>query len=302
MSLSSSSYGSPCASADLAIAVGGVDNKDTTTRDDDEVDESYSNYGPRDSDGDGDLMDELKPEVVAPGTHIASALYSPFLQTGAGYTNNSGTSMACPFVAGVVACMLQANPGLTPADIDYLLTESAEAHGEPYDPELSDKYNQHWGFGYVDAYLAVNMALGGNGSVIDERVTCSITSPKSNAEVRGIINITGITTIEEGAVDEVVVRVDNGTEMQAEMVGDTFDEWYLAFDTSSLEPGRHNVSAVARAGIRESPADVVWIDVLGPSGGGGGDDDDDDGLLPFPGHAALLALPSALFLYRRRAR
>ncbi|MCI0497393.1 MAG: hypothetical protein L0Z54_03755, partial [Thermoplasmata archaeon] len=64
------------------------------------------------------------------------------------------------------------------------MARSAEAHGDPYDEELSDKYNELWGFGHVDAYLAVNMALGGNGGVIDERVTCSITSPKSNAEVR----------------------------------------------------------------------------------------------------------------------
>ena len=51
------------AAADWSIAVGSMDNSKTLTNDDDLA--SYSNYGPRQSDGDEDRWDELKPSVVA---------------------------------------------------------------------------------------------------------------------------------------------------------------------------------------------------------------------------------------------
>ena len=57
------------ASADHAIAVGAIDDKDSTDRSDDDI-AGYSNWGPRDDDGDDDEWDELKPTVTAPGSGI----------------------------------------------------------------------------------------------------------------------------------------------------------------------------------------------------------------------------------------
>ena len=57
------------ASADHAIAVGAIDDRDTTDRSDDDI-AGYSNWGPRDDDGDDDEWDELKPTVTAPGSGI----------------------------------------------------------------------------------------------------------------------------------------------------------------------------------------------------------------------------------------
>jgi subtilisin family serine protease len=44
---------------------------------------------------------------------------------GNGYASYSGTSMAAPHVAGVVALMLGANPNLTHAQVRSILTSSA---------------------------------------------------------------------------------------------------------------------------------------------------------------------------------
>ncbi len=57
--------------------------------------------------------------VVAPGYSIYSAV------PGNSYEYKNGTSMAAPYVAGIVALMLDANPNLTHAQIRQILTDSA---------------------------------------------------------------------------------------------------------------------------------------------------------------------------------
>jgi subtilisin len=59
------------------------------------------------------------PYVTAPGVGIYSTV------PGNQYASYSGTSMATPHVAGVVALMLSANPNLTDADIRQILIETA---------------------------------------------------------------------------------------------------------------------------------------------------------------------------------
>ena len=59
-------------SSNLAITVGATDDINTVERSDDTV-ASYSSRGPRRDNGDSNPLNELKPEVSAPGTNIVQA-------------------------------------------------------------------------------------------------------------------------------------------------------------------------------------------------------------------------------------
>ncbi len=91
----------------------------------------------------------IKPEVVAPGRDIRSA-------NGSGYATGSGTSFAAPHAAGTAALMLEANPGLSPDSLKKILLWTAVDKG----PQGNDNT---YGYGQIDAYLAVMGALGGVG-------------------------------------------------------------------------------------------------------------------------------------------
>jgi serine protease AprX len=72
------------------------------------------------------------------------------------YIELSGTSMATPYVAGVVALMLEANPTMTPAQVAQALYATAQDHSP-----VPGKDNAT-GHGLVDAFAAVERAaLGG---------------------------------------------------------------------------------------------------------------------------------------------
>ncbi len=88
-----------------------------------------------------------KPDVMAPGVSVMAAKAG----TVSDYQSLSGTSMATPFIAGVAALMLEANPSLTPADIkDILACTAQDYHVLGPDNEV--------GAGAVDGYAAVQMA------------------------------------------------------------------------------------------------------------------------------------------------
>jgi serine protease AprX len=68
------------------------------------------------------------------------------------YTHMSGTSMATPHVAGIVALMVEANPHLTPAQIKAILEDTAT--------NMTGRLAWEAGSGHVNAYSAVSASLG----------------------------------------------------------------------------------------------------------------------------------------------
>ena len=101
----------------------------------------------------------IKPDVVAPGEMVASALANArgldvpaltiVLPAPAGYFVGAGTSQSAPVVAGIVALMLERDPTLDPNRARALLREAATA---PVGVELP---SDDWGFGRVNAAAAV---------------------------------------------------------------------------------------------------------------------------------------------------
>lgn len=94
-------------------------------------------------------------DVAAPGSRILSTIV-----TGNGYGLKSGTSMASPHVAGVLALMKSAHPSWTPAQMVAKLRAQADDHacgtttaGAPC--VGTDAENSYYGDGVVDALDAV---------------------------------------------------------------------------------------------------------------------------------------------------
>lgn len=109
---------------------------------------SFSNFG--------NLVD-----VAAPGESILSTLNSgTTTPQGDSFAFYSGTSMSTPHVAGLAALLYEANPGITPNDVEEKIKNTAR----PFPATCSQ-----CGAGIADATAAINDG-GGNGGGENETV------------------------------------------------------------------------------------------------------------------------------------
>jgi len=85
----------------------------------------FSNYG-------------AKVDVAAPGQTILSTLNAGTTTPGAfNYVNYNGTSMAAPFVAGIVALMQsKPSPDLSPAQVEQIIKSTASPFASPQSPTI----------------------------------------------------------------------------------------------------------------------------------------------------------------------
>lgn len=143
---SCSTVNTPAAIFEESFSIGATRSNDTIT--------SFSSRGPVMTDGSG----RMKPNVSAPGAGVRSSIRN------GQYAAFSGTSMAGPHVAGLVALLISANPALAGQveAIETIIEQTAV-------PMLSEQDcgnipgnnipNAVYGFGRVDAFAAVQRAL-----------------------------------------------------------------------------------------------------------------------------------------------
>jgi len=94
----------------------------------------------------------FKPDICAPGTNIVAA--DGFAPNGSGWTSMTGTSMASPYVAGVIGLMLSANPGLTAAQCQGILQRSSNPL-----PGADYAWQNDAGFGRINPEAAITEAV-----------------------------------------------------------------------------------------------------------------------------------------------
>ena len=88
----------------------------------------------------------IKPDIITPGADIVSCNF----QDNSGHVSNKGTSMAAPLASGIMALMLQANPNLTPSQIDQILETTA------WPVDFKVKKNNDTGAGRADALACID--------------------------------------------------------------------------------------------------------------------------------------------------
>jgi subtilisin family serine protease len=107
-----------------------------------------------------------KPDVVAPGQYVTAALaagsematqarYRPRHSPTPGYLSIQGTSMATPFVAGMIALLLEREPTLTPEGVQQRLRVTSRS-----DAQTGAVWNTGFGFGKLDAGALLDYGAG----------------------------------------------------------------------------------------------------------------------------------------------
>jgi hypothetical protein len=138
--------------------------------------------------------DFASPGEIAYGAYYPGSFYARFdfakIQGGNGfYGIQNAVSGAAPVAQGVIALMLEANPNLSPSEIEEILKESART-----DEFTGPVPNEIFGYGKIDALAAVSQAFISGGSNDSDgdgfpvTVDCDDTNAAINPEAEEIAN------------------------------------------------------------------------------------------------------------------
>jgi thermitase len=203
-----------------ALTVGGINSINTLY--------SWSNYG--------NIID-----LVAPG-----CVYTTL--RGGGYGAACGTSFSAPLVAGVAGLMFSANPSLTAGDVTSMLKQSADDLG-------AAGWDTLFGWGRVNAYGAVTLALNGATTTTSTAPSVSITTPAANTTVSGMVTTTASAASTSG-ISSVTFLVDGGL-----LCTTTATPYSCGWNSGNYADGSHSVSATARDAAGNSSTASVAVNV-----------------------------------------
>jgi serine protease AprX len=188
---------------------------------------SFSSRGPATIDG----SQWLKPDISAPGVNVRSSI-----RQGA-YGVSSGTSMAGPHVAGLVALLISANPALA-GQVDELeaiirdtavpLTTSQECGGVPG----SQVPNHTFGYGLIDAVAAA--------ADLPQRLSLTKSAPLLSAPGEALVYRLHVSHIHVVSATHNVVLTDiipAGAAFVTATLPHTFDGTAVRWQKAALAPG-----------------------------------------------------------------
>ncbi|MDG1524981.1 MAG: S8 family serine peptidase [Candidatus Thalassarchaeaceae archaeon] len=210
----SAQIGTP-GSAEDVITVGALDKGD------DPGIAIYSSQGPTEE-------GRIKPNIAFVGSNVMSVAFN----TGTGYTDMSGTSMATPGAAGIAALMYQANPELSPFDVRNIMQETSEYrqchHAGANEPcaedatSLKPRQNNVYGHGEVRSLPAV-MEAANQVYGFTDTVALNLST-----------SIMGDNKVHVGQGQSITFRVDGAAEKIQWRTWDMRDEW---MDLEGYETG-----------------------------------------------------------------
>jgi len=211
-------------SAQKVICVGATDKKGEIA--------AFSSRG-------SDSIETVKPDVVAPGVDITSTW------PGGAYRALSGTSMACPHVAGIVALLLQMHPHWTSDEIKTALRDTAVDIG----------YNlTTQGYGQIDALNAVT--LSGTTPIAILNISCEIGYGSVDIHGMALADDFQNYSLHYTKVDESEQSTDwiNLYEGNREVNGSILFTW----DTCSLHSGNYKLKLEVRS-QNQTSVDIAFI-------------------------------------------
>lgn len=129
-------------------------------------------------------------DVAAPAVNV----YSCLLGGNNSYGNLTGTSMASPHVAGLVALMYTVDPSLTPLEVTNFLRDNAVDLGNP-------GFDTFFGYGRIDAGATLEAVQGGGGGCNGALTVTAICTVNGRviAYVRNLSPGTNVTFTLDGA-------------------------------------------------------------------------------------------------------
>ena len=212
------------------------------------------------------------PDLAAPGTWITLACRAtqrrcqPGLEADPDYSILTGTSLSAPYVAGVVALLVEANPALTPADIEDLLEDTAYQFGtadyvsDPTNPNHTTSFDR--GHGLVDVTAALAAALErpapywscGTGDIVDPEGDATALAEETglsppSADGLDITRAWVSTDPTTGALTFAVRLADLGELPPAAAVGE-YLRFYFTYAGAPYEVHMQRLGGAAEASVR----------------------------------------------------
>lgn len=179
-------------------------------------------------------------ELAAPGVSI----YSTYKN--GGYAYMSGTSMACPHVAGAAVLAWASGLGSNAA-VRQRLTSTAEDLG-------TAGFDNNFGYGLVDAQKAAGAA---STPTTDNPPSVDITAPAQGSAVSGTVAVKATAGDDKGVkqVEFLVDGVRIGLDTQSS------DGWSASWNTAAAANGQHTITAKATDTAGKTASDAITVTV-----------------------------------------